>query len=106
MADIYDKSPISRFWAGRAGGLNSATRPSAALLVAPSGAVACDSSVWEPALSRFQFSADSFLAQTESHSSAIGGRHVLASIALQRNSKAQARVQTQPSLRMRLLANF
>jgi len=106
MADIYDKSPISRFWDGRAGGLSSVGRSNAPLHTAPSAGVPRGPSVGDPALSRFEFSADSLLASTETHSSATSGRQVLASIALQRNAKAEARIQEQPSLLTRLLANF
>lgn len=106
MAEIYEKSPISRLWDGGSGDLSLAARPSAPRLAPPSGGVACGATVGEPALSRFQFAPGSFLAQTESHLVATEGRQVLASIALQRNSKAQAVDQTQPSLLMRLVANF
>ena len=106
MADIYDKSPIPPFWAGRVGGLSSASRSNAPLHTASSAGVPRGSSSGETALSRFQPSAHSLLASTETHSSATGGRQVLASIALQRNAKAQACIQAQPSLLMRLLANF
>ena len=113
MADIYDKSPISRFRTGDEASLNSGSQPALRqeprarwLSGVPSNGGPRGSSVVEPALSRFQFSAQSLPAQTESHSVGIGGGQVLATIALQRNSKAQARVQTQPSLLMRLLASY